>query len=651
MKLRTLMCSAAIVASSLGAFGITTNDFKYAKFGDIKGDQNIMTNVDEVILQAMSGGGGDASGKADKFLPGKNLSMAETYCRLEYADDGTIPYKDYLYSSTTNIDFSSAVDMYDKDLNKLDHTGSGTGVDLGFDQMSGLYTITYDVPGGGSATVSVTNIVPVKGLVLNADMPEATTYGYSNPHDWKIDWEAKSDFDIENVDSSRQETNSVGQIYTVYFSSSLRKLMADLYVNYLDEVNVPDFNKVTFEVTDGPGVISNNNVLVASESGVVTVRGTTDKGDSREVPVSMYTYYNESTHAIYTADALAARNRICNYHLNLLQNYRSNPTTNRSYSTWNSPENTKHVGNPGDMFSGEYGKRYFPYQHTTANSGGDASWWWSHAPISKHVVLAAHHYGWNHTRILNGYAYCNWDGKFSGKVQVKYLQYIGLSEWAQANGFDGTDAQCGDIGVFIVRTMDDENVGIPDECLPYLATCDYLNQTYGGLSGSYSGTDYGAGNIPFITLNQANMVGLRTGFTLPDWSNWGNVACEEKSIDEPNNMLFRSDLYNYVKLGGWHGPVMGDSGKPVFLYDPALTTGLTYDFGNGPEPLLRPILLACHTTVAGGTSVPRMLKIIKAFCNSVGDSLDHVLGNPDTQSTDPEIVKQKAVEYRAHLLD
>ena len=89
---------------------------------------------------------------------------------------------------------------------------------------------------------------------------------------------------------------------------------------------------------------------------------------------------------------------------------------------------------------------------------------------------------------------------------------------------------------------------------------------------------------------------------------------------------------------------MGDSGKPVFLYDPALTTGQTYDFndGNGPVPLLRPILLACHTTVGGGTSVSRMIKVIKAYVESEGDTLQYVLGDPDKQTTSYQEVKLNA---------
>ena len=616
MQVRSLIKTAAIIATSsmLSAFGV---DIKTAQLGDVRGDVEIITNGVEVVGSITN----DLLNKADKFIVGKNLSKSDVYYKIETSDDN-FPYKPYVYVSTTNVTMAPVI--YDQNMVKIpdiDPTTDGVGARLERELVTGNYYLVYK--SGTEVGALVTGITP----------------------------SVRNDYDITDATKHTFKTNAVGQIIDTFSSYSLKKLVADLFINYFDEVNQPNFSAVSFEVLDGPGVIS-NNVLIASESGVVTVRGTADNGEYRDAPVSMYTFYSENAFSTYTADALAARKRVNDYHLNFLQLYRSNPTTNRSYATWNSPENTKHVGNPGDMFTGTYGKHFFPYQHTTANSGGDASWWWSHTPISKHVVLAAHHYGWNHSRILNGYAYCNWDGKFSGKVQVKYLQYIGLSEWAAAHGFDGTDAQCGDIGVFIVRTMDDENVGIPDECLPYLATLDWLYQTYGSYPISGYSTE---GHIPFISLNQANMVGLRSGYTLTDFSSWGNVACEDRPVYTDGNildMLFRTDLYNYVRLGGWHGPVMGDSGKPVFLYDPALTTGLTYDFGEGagPEPLLRPILLACHTTVAGGTSVPRMLKIIKAFCNSVGDTLDHVLGNPDEQSTDSDVNKQRAQEYNSQLV-
>ena len=644
MHVRTLIKATAIIATSsiLNTFGV---DIKTAQFGDVRGDAEIITNGVEIVGSITN----ELLNKSDKFIIGKNLSQSEVYYKLE-TSDANFPYKPYVYVSTTNLLISPVI--YDSNMNKIpniDPATDGVGTHLDYDIGTGNYYLIYK--SGTEVGALVTGITPVPGLILNAEYEQPTTYGYSHPYDWNVGYTARNEFDIEEADKHTFKTNNVGQVLDKFATYSLKKLVADLFINYFDEVNQPNFNSVKFEVLDGPGTID-GSVLTASESGVVTVRGTASNGEYRDTPVSMYTYYTENSFTTYTADALTSRKRVNDYHLDLLQRYRSNPTTNRSYATWNSPENTKHVGNPGDMFNGAYGKHFFPYQHTTASSSGDASWWWSHAPISKHVVLAAHHYGWNHSRILNGYAFCNWDNKFSGKVQVQYMQYIGLSDWAASHGFEGTDAQCGDIGVFIVRTLDENNVGMPDECLPYLATLDWLYQTY----GSYPESGYSSeGHIPVVTLNQANMVGLRSGYTVTDFSSWANIACEDKPVYTDGNILdmfFRTDLYNYVRLGGWHGPVMGDSGKPAYIYDPALTTGLTYDFGEGagPEPLLRPILLACHTTVAGGTSVPRMIKVIKAFCNSIGDSLDHVLGNPDEQSTDTDVNKQKAKEYTSQLV-
>ena len=38
------------------------------------------------------------------------------------------------------------------------------------------------------------------------------------------------------------------------------------------------------------------------------------------------------------------------------------------------------------------------------------------------------------------------------------------------------------------------------------------------------------------------------------------------------------------------------------------------------------------------------LAVIKAFCESIGDTLDHVLGDIDTQSSDSDVIKQRAAE-------
>lgn len=603
-----------------------------SNFGSIPGNRQVVTNFTEVIDDLVY----NIVRKQDRFLVGANLDTSDVYYKLTLAststEDGVAPSLEYLYASQ----LSEGAAIYGPNMKRL----------TDFDGEKGWRYIVNDdgvpvvesINSQGNVDYWEFTTSPVTGAVIKAVFTPPSSYDFSHPHDWRIVWRALEDPDTSIVDTVASSTNHAGQIKNTYTVGVVKNNKAELGIQYFDEVNLPDFTFNGFEVVDGPGIIS-GNTLTATESGVVTVRGVADNGQSRDCAVSMYQWRSSSSYSNYAADTLTERDRINDYHLAKLQAFRSDPTTNRYYTTWNDPAAVKHYGNPGDTFTGVYGRQFFPYQHTTANSGGDASWWWSHGIISKHVVLAAAHYGWNHNRILNGYAYVNWDGKFSGKLQVKYKKYTNLSEWAANHGFEGSDAQCGDLGVFLIETIGNDNAGIPDECLPYLATADYLNSTY-KRAGSI--TDY----IPVITLNQANMVGLRCGFSA-NWSSWGNVACEGNKIYEDGEIRddrYRSDLYDYVRRGGWHAPVMGDSGKPVFLYDPALTTGQTYDFndGNGPVPLLRPILLACHTTVSGGTSVPQMLKVIKAYVESEGDTLQYVLGNPDQQTTSYQEVKINA---------
>lgn len=603
-----------------------------ANFGSIPGNRQVTTNFTQVIDDLVY----NIVRKQDRFLIGANLDTSDVYYKLTLAssstEDGVAPTLEYLYASQ----LGEGAAIYGPNMKRLSD----------FDGAKGWRYIVNDegtplmesINSRGNVDYWTFTTSPVTGAVIKAVWTPPSSYDFSHPQDWRIVWRALDDPDTSIVDTETPTTNHAGQIKTEYTVNVIKNNKAELGIQYFDEVNLPNFTFQGFEVVDGPGSIE-GNTLTATESGVVTVRGTASNGQSRSCPVSMYQWISSSGYSNYSGDVLPERDRINDYHLSKLQAFRANPTTNRYYTTWNSPESTKHYGNPADTFTGEYGRQFFPYQHTTANSGGDASFWWSHGIISKHVVLAAAHYGWNHNRILNGYAYVNWDGKFSGKLQVKYKKYTNLSEWASSNGFEGSDAQCGDLGVFLIETIGNDNAGIPDECLPYLATADYLNSTY-KRAGNI--TDY----IPVITLNQANMIGLRCGWG-SDWSNWGNVACEGIKIYEDGiirDEKYRSDLYDYVRKGGWHSPIMGDSGKPVFLYDPALTTGQTYDFndGNGPVPLLRPILLACHTSVGAGTSVSRMIKVIKAYVESEGDTLQYVLGDPDKQTTSYQEVKINA---------
>ena len=105
---------------------------------------------------------------------------------------------------------------------------------------------------------------------------------------------------------------------------------------------------------------------------------------------------------------------------------------------------------------------------------------------------------------------------------------------------------------------------------------------------------------------------------------------------------YRKDIALVARRCGFHSVVMGDSGQPVFLYDPAYTVpGKYYDFGDGNEPLVRPMLLWAYCSPSGSTSVGLHIKVLKAFCESIGDSLDYILGDPE-QSSDTAVVYENA---------
>ena len=579
--------------------------------------------------------------KADKFIVGKNLTIDKTILKINIApkDGVTFPFGTYFYATSTNV--IEDIRYYDSKFNHIDAVDD-TGVRLAADAEHAIIVESYDKATSAPASWTIASVEAVDATVIHANKESQTSFGYAVPQDWNIFWTSLTEPDTDTVTEESVKVDSAGRHIKTISTGVTVNNRAELSIRYFDEVNIPQFTITKYEVVDGPGVIE-GNILTATNSGVVTVRAHASNGEVREAPVSMYQSKSLVSYSNYFEDSNPNRKRVNDFHLNLLQNYRSSPSTNYYYTTWNDPVSTPHWSYSGDRFTGEYGKRFHPFQHVTANSGGSASWWWSHAVVSKHVLLAAKHYGmFNHNRILNGYAYINWDGKFSGKVQLKLVRYVDLSEWAAANGFEGDDVKTGDLAFFVVEGE------IPDECLPYLATTDYLNATYGvdnvnTNSTTSLGTNLNTAYLPSISLNQANMVGLRANLVGLSWGSQAHPPTEKNTIYEDGiikDLKYREDLYQYVRLGAWHSVVMGDSGHPTYIYDPNLTTGLTDPEG---YPLYRPILMCAYHTVGGGPSVSRYIKVIKAFVESVGDTLPYVLGDPDSQSTSENVIKANAI--------
>ena len=159
-----------------------------------------------------------------------------------------------------------------------------------------------------------------------------------------------------------------------------------------------------------------------------------------------------------------------------------------------------------------------------------------------------------------------------------------------------------------------------------------------------------------INLCQANMVRLKAVGT----TTWGasyylgpseslNLNDEQPNYGPYSCTTVRNDIWQYARKGGWHSLVVGDSGHPTFIYDPAITGAY-----NG-QTFIRPILLTAATTVSSGSTVPQMTKVIRAFCAwvaeqkgiSLAEEMPYTLGDVDNQSTDVNVINQNAYNAMA----
>lgn len=647
MNLRTLLCAAAtvVLGSSYGANVVTSNDFAKVQFGDIPANKQIATNVEDVVIKVADA----IDKKADRFIAGDNLAVVEYFYKLTPSSTDSsgnpstyLPFG-FVYSNTTNVE--EAVKLYNDELHAIAGRPSEEAADVGdlqwfaLSRDSGTLEFQYRYQ-GQTVYCPVQSIEQVEGRILNAEFPEKDSYGYSHPNDWKIHWEAMEDAATAEIISTKTVTNVIGQVYKADITEVVKSGRAALTLDYLDEVNLPDFGSVTWSVLSGSGTIA-GNIVTATEPGVVRVAATADNGTHREADVALYQWKTSSSEGDYQADAWPARKRVNDYHLGLLQAYRADATTNRVYTT---PGGYTQVGFNGDQYDGKFAKHYFPYAHVTCNNSGYVGQWWSNTPISKHVLLTAHHYHPSAGNVI----YLDWPGLLGPRVTLKVTRYQHVGTWARNNGFEGTDAVSDDMGLIVVSTADYDggvNAGVPDQYISYVATADYLNATYGIQYGSNVIATNESNNSVYInngllgvSLNQVNTLSLR-GLYGPDWRSFTTTY-------NTYSGRVRSDINAYTSMTPWHNVVGGDSGNPTFLYDPALTTGVTYDFGEGagPEPVLRPIALYAYHTAMGGPCVPTKIKVIDAFVKSIGETLPYVLGDPTTQSSDIEVIREKAIE-------
>lgn len=608
-------------------------------YGKLRGNETVITNqlqINQAIVENMND-------KLNKMIFDEGFDAEAVCYQATLAEssqsDHVAPPVPYVYLT----ELSLQANIYDSEKKKCKRADEG-----GFSMATaGDQLLVQAINSLGNLDTWTFTSMPVTGSVLKVSIPEKKSYDYSHPYDWNIFWTALDDPDTETIVVTSFETNSAGPIITTTTQGVIKNNKAKLYINYFDEVNVPPFTFLGYEVVDGPATIK-DDILTATQSGIVTVKAKASNDGERLCDIPMYQWRSTTSTSRYQTDSegttwAANRKRVNDWMLNLLQTYRSNPTTNYHYTTWGDPSANHHYSNPGDRFTGEFGKRFHPYAHHGVSSSGENGFWWAHAPISKHVLLAAAHYGdYNFNRFLNGTEYFNWNGEFSGKKAVRVRRWYYLSQWAAEHGFEGSDAQCGDLAFWVIDPADE----IPDECLPYIATADWLNANFGVDIVNYPGTF----KVPTVMLNQAAMVSVRGMITgtcgssaTPPYKGATWYDDNGSFIENYESKYFRLDIAKMIGLGGWHDGVLGDSGKPTYLYDPNYTTGLTDTDG---QPLLRPIILHPTTWASGGSSgsVPRHAKVVKAFVEWVGDTLPYVLGDIDHQSTDTEVIKQHAIE-------
>lgn len=614
-------------------------------YGRLKGNEVVVTNqmaINQAIIANLGSGGGGS-----QVIYGEGLNNESTCYKATLADvsdtQKVAPTEKTVYLS----DESLQATIYGSDLKKMKDPSAGG---LSLVEVDGNFKLQGMVNGSLDTWSYTTEVVT--GLVLSVVIPEKKTYDYSHPYDWNVFWVALDDPDTTVNEVVNYSTNYVGAVYKHVTRGVIKNNKAKLYINYFDEVNVPNFSLDHYEVVSGPGRIE-NDVLIATQSGSVTIRAVASDGTSRTLDIPMWSWKDTISETSYVTDAPSTpwalnRKRVNDYHLNMLQRYRTNPTTNYHYTTWNSPTASHHYSNPGDRFTtGEYGRHFHPYLHIGSDNGGSTGFWWSHGPVSKHVLIAAAHYGdYNFNRFLGGTEYFNNDRRvYTGpgapeRTSVKVRKWYYASEWAAAHGFEGTDAQCGDLAFWVVEGE------IPDACLPYIASADWINRNYGVDPENYPGTL----SLPTVMLTQGMLVSMKAMNPGTCISNLMGPSKGMTWFDDDGNLIrnsnsirLREDIARLVGLGGWHDDIMGDSGKPSYIYDPAYTTGLKDEEGND---VLRPILLHPTTWAGGGCSgsVAKHCKIVKAFVEWVGDTLPYTLGDIDNQSTDTEIIKKNAIE-------
>ena len=223
--------------------------------------------------------------------------------------------------------------------------------------------------------------------------------------------------------------------------------------------------------------------------------------------------------------------------------------------------------------------------------------------ISPHVLATARHYGFWPAYEMT---FTDLEGN-SAKVNPSGI--VSASDWALAHGFTQAQVTAADVGDLMLMTVK-AGEAVPEGCCPYLMTAEtwrrVVNGPFGTLGWCATQTDLGWG-LPVLFKPDISTTGGGYG------AKWTWAASFPFASDTAAGWSGADRLMPRESFNGWEVPVPaqfaptygGDSGLPLFLED-----------ADG-----RFILVSNFHTVQSGTCYPLAFDIVRAYCESVGDTI------------------------------
>lgn len=230
------------------------------------------------------------------------------------------------------------------------------------------------------------------------------------------------------------------------------------------------------------------------------------------------------------------------------------------------------------------------------------AWTGNHAKhaISPHVVASTKHYSWFSA------SDCTFDDGEGHRVTVSTpSSMVSLSDWAASHGFTDEEIADADVSDIVLCVTSGT---IPDGCCPYFfrGTNDFARayHGFGVLGWSATQTDLGWG-VPVL---------VRPDTFGKYWTRPGSYPFPTETtvslVDTPSvRGSLMPQMYSSGTVTDWMFPPTygGDSALPVYLEHEGIM-----------------ILVGSHHWVGGGTPYTKAYPILKAFVESVGDTLKTV---------------------------